>query len=229
MCAASTERELVAEPREHVDDPGGNVARGDRLCQLDSRERMRLRGERHDGVAADERRRQSRDEPAQRRLVGRDQRDDTRRLRDREVEVRACHRVGAAEHLGQLVRPARVPDDACRSRPRPRSPRSTPRPDPRTALPSSRPAGTEPGRGCTRSQTPSPAARRAPPAPHHARPSARRVRRSVPPPRRCAPIRSGGSRRRRTACTSSSPAAGRSRVLLTDRAITSNLRYASSP
>ncbi len=53
-----------------------------------------------------------RDEPLERGLVGREDPDDAGRLRDREVEVRPGDRVRPAEHLRELVRPARVPDHA---------------------------------------------------------------------------------------------------------------------
>ena len=66
----------------------------------------------HDRVAADERRREPGDEAAERRLVGREDRDDAGRLGEGEVEVRPGDRVRGADHLRELVRPARVPDDA---------------------------------------------------------------------------------------------------------------------
>ena len=72
---------------------------------------MRLRRE-HDGsVAAHEYRSNTGDEPEQRRLVRDDDSDDARRLRQREVEVRPGDGIRRAEHLRELVRPARVPDD----------------------------------------------------------------------------------------------------------------------
>ena len=141
-------------PGEQVDDASRDVARRDRLGQLDRRERLRLGGERDDGVAAGERRREPRDEAEQRRVVGRDDGDDAGRLRDREVEVRPGDRVRRAEHLRELVGEARVPDPAvdraldlvlyrCRAR---RTPGGAP--------PSSRRSGRAPARGCTPSPTP---------------------------------------------------------------------------
>ena len=47
-----------------------------------------------------------------RRLLGSDDPDDPRRLRDREVEVRRGDRVRRAEDLGDLVCPAGVPNPA---------------------------------------------------------------------------------------------------------------------
>ena len=73
---------------------------------------VRLRGEDDGRVAADDHRREARDEPVERRLVGRDDPDHAGRLRDREVEVRRRDRVRRAEHLRVLVGPARVPDPA---------------------------------------------------------------------------------------------------------------------
>ena len=83
--------------------------------------------------------------PEQRRRLRRDHGDDAGRLGDREVEVRAGHRVGGAVDLGELVGPAGVPDPAvdggvhrARRRPVPRAPRRRrPRPTNWSRRPSS--------------------------------------------------------------------------------------------
>ena len=85
-------RELGAVAGEQVDDAAGKVARREHLGELDRGERARLRGDRDDGVAADERRRDPRDEAEQRRLLRRDDGDDAGRLGHGEVEVRARRR-----------------------------------------------------------------------------------------------------------------------------------------
>ena len=83
MCDASHRRRArLAVAGEDVDDAAGHVARRDRLGELDRRERMRLRRDRDDGVAADERRHEARDEAEQRRLVRREDGDDAGRLGD---------------------------------------------------------------------------------------------------------------------------------------------------
>src|SRR6266498_5224747 len=75
------------------------------------RERPRLRGDGDDHVPARQRRQDARDEAEQRRLVRREDGDDTGRLGDREVEVGARDGIRRAQHLRELVRPTRIPDD----------------------------------------------------------------------------------------------------------------------
>ena len=70
MCDGEPRRELVAEAGEQVDRAAGNVARRERLGELDRGERARLGRERDDRVPADERGREPRDEPEERRLSG---------------------------------------------------------------------------------------------------------------------------------------------------------------
>jgi hypothetical protein len=91
-------------------DPGRHVGGGEHLGQVDRRQRGRLRGERDDGVAADERRRQAGHEAEQRRLLGGDDADDADRLGRGDVPVRPGDRVERARHLRDLVGPAGVPD-----------------------------------------------------------------------------------------------------------------------
>ena len=148
-------RELVARAGEDVDRARGDVGGRERLGELDRRERVLLGGDRDDGVAADERRDDAADEAAERRLVRRERRDYAGRLGDAEVEVRPGDGVRAAEHLRELVRPARVPDRRDRPRRRPRPRRSTRARGRSRAPPSSRRAGRGPGRGCRRSRPPS--------------------------------------------------------------------------
>src|SRR5919197_1192618 len=105
-------RELPLQTGEDVNDAAGDIGGGVRLGELDRSERPRLRGDGDDGVPADERRQEARDEPEQRRLLGAEDADDAGRLGHGEVEVRPGDGVRGAEHLGELVRPARVPDDA---------------------------------------------------------------------------------------------------------------------
>jgi hypothetical protein len=95
-----------------VDDTSGHVARRKHLCELDRCQRLRLRCERDDGVAADDGGCDARDEAEQRRLVRGDDPHDTRGLGHGEVEVGAGDRVRRPEHLRELVREARVPDPA---------------------------------------------------------------------------------------------------------------------
>ena len=139
---------------------------------------------------------QPRHEAEQRRLVGCEHRDDAGRLGHGEVEVRA-RRPGSSR---------RAPAGACRPSPRTRRcDRSTARPRrgrcraPRTRPRAPRPSrrrGRAPGRGCTRSPSPSPAAPCARPAPRRARPCASRARRSGLPPHTCGRTRCAGTRRR---------------------------------
>src|SRR2546430_1617707 len=104
--------ELALQAGEDVHDAAGDVGGGERLGELHRRERPRLRGDGDDGVPADERRQESRDEPEERRLFRAEDADDAGRLGHGEVEVRPGDGGRGAEHLRQLVRPARVPDDA---------------------------------------------------------------------------------------------------------------------
>ena len=73
---------------------------------------MRRGCDRHDRVSPDQCREQSGDETEKWRLRRGEDRDDARRLGNREVEVRPGYGVRAAEHLGELVCPSRVPDRA---------------------------------------------------------------------------------------------------------------------
>ena len=134
--------ELRLVAGQDVDDAARHVGRGEDLGQGDRRQRPRLAREQHDRVARHERRGEPADEPQQRRGLRRDDADDAGRLGDREVEVRRRDRVGRAEHLGDLVGPAGVPDPAVdgavddlagparagprRPRPRPRTGRAGP-------------------------------------------------------------------------------------------------------
>ena len=146
--------ELGAIAGEEVDDAAGQIGRRDRLRELERRERRRLGRDDDGSVAAHDHRRDPRDEPFERRLLGCEHRDDAGRLRDGEVEVRPGDRVRAAEHLRQLVGPAGVPDDPidrafdlAPTRARAGEVR-------RRAPPSSRRADRAPGRGCTRRARP---------------------------------------------------------------------------
>ena len=71
-------RELLLAAGEDVDDAARDVGGREHLGELDRGERVRLGGDDDDGVAADERGREPRDEPGERRLVGR---EDRRRRR----------------------------------------------------------------------------------------------------------------------------------------------------
>ena len=122
-----------------------------------------------DGVAAHDGRRKTGDEAVERGLVGREDRDHAGRLGDGEVEVRAGNGIRRAEHLGELVRPARVPDDAIDRALDLTTAGAHGGEARRPASPSSRRAGTAPDRGCRRSRAPN---RRTPCAPRR-RPRAR--------------------------------------------------------
>ena len=132
----------------------------------------------------DDRGRQPRDEPEQRLVLRRHDPDHARRLRDREVEVRAGDRVRGPERLGTLSAPARVPDPPvdrgvdARGRDRRRRRRPARRGTARGGPPSAPPRGTGPGRGCRRSCRPIPAARRGPRPPRRGDPCARPATRS---------------------------------------------------
>src|SRR5262245_4821024 len=104
--------QLAAMSGQEIDNTARHVRRRKRLGELDCRERPRLRRDGDHNVAADQSGQDARQEPEERRLVRRDHGDDPGRLGHGEVEIRAGNRVRAAEHLGQLVRPARVPHDA---------------------------------------------------------------------------------------------------------------------
>ena len=145
--------------------------------------------------------------PASGRLVRRDDADDAGRLGDREVEVGAGDRVDGAGDLGQLVGPARVPDEGLHRLVQlgARLPATAEQLAElrRAARRASRPRGTGSGRGssrCVRTSPRKPCARR---APRRAGPCASRAARS--PCRRAgrrARTRSARTRRRRTACRS---------------------------
>ena len=92
--------------------PPGHVGRREHLGQRHRRERPRLRRQQHDRVARHDRRREPRHQPEQRGRLRRDDPDDAGRLGDREVEVARRDRVHRAQHLRDLVGPARVPDPA---------------------------------------------------------------------------------------------------------------------
>src|SRR4051812_25872275 len=79
-------RELVAVTCEQVDDASWNIRGREHLGQLDSGERMGLRGDDDGRVAADDRGRDPRNEARERGLVRGDDPDDTGRLGKREVE-----------------------------------------------------------------------------------------------------------------------------------------------
>ena len=203
MCPASHGASSSRKPVRMLTAPAGTSDVASASRELDRGQRVSLRGDRDDGVPADERREDPRHEPAEGGLRRREHGDDAGRLRHGEVEVRAGDRIRAPEHLRELVRPARVPDDAIdrrvdllrgrsrRGRGRSRAPPSSPR------------AGREPGRGCTRSARTSRGTPRAPRGRRRARPCARRGRRSGPPPRTSARTPSAGTRPRCRACTSS--------------------------
>src|SRR5207247_6750963 len=64
-------RQLSAITGEEIDRPAQNVRRGERLSQLDGRQRVRLRGDSDHGVPTGQGREDARNESEQRRLVGR--------------------------------------------------------------------------------------------------------------------------------------------------------------
>src|SRR2546421_4541695 len=77
--------ELALQAGEDVHHAAGDVRGGKRLGELHGRERPRLRGDGDDGVPADERRQESRDEPEERRLLRAEDADDAGRLGHGEV------------------------------------------------------------------------------------------------------------------------------------------------
>ena len=119
--------ELRPVAGEDVDDAARDVRGREHLGERDRGQRPRLRGEDDGDVAAREDGREPRHEAEERAPLGRDDADDASRLGDREVEVRGADGVRRAQHLGDLVRPARVPDPAIDrppdGRPRPPAPR----------------------------------------------------------------------------------------------------------
>ena len=179
----------------------------------------------------------TRDEPEQRSgPAGASTADDTGRLGQREVEVRA-RRPGwhAPRDLGDLVRPAGVPDPAVDGRVHEGSAARAPSPRPRGSRrrtapggpPASRRPGRGPGPGCTRSRRPSPASALRAATPRRARPCARPARRwRGSRPRGRSPGRTfrspnAGTPRRCRACTSCARRPG--------RRLRQTSRYASSP
>ena len=156
-------RQLGAVAGQQVDDPAGQVGGRDRLGELERRERRRLRGDDDRGVPAHDHRSDPRDEPLERRRLGSENRDDAGRLGHGEVEVRPGDGVRAAEHLRQLVGPARRTRRRDRSRAPPRAGPSRRGRGRRRASPSSPRAGRAPGRGCTASRRPTSGTRRGPP------------------------------------------------------------------
>ena len=123
----------------------------------------------------------TRDQPEQRGLLRRQHGDHAGRLGRRQVEERPGHRVRVADHLGQLVGPAGVPDQPVdrgvergRGLPR-RQPLGGRRARRRTAgggPPSARRSGRSPGPGCTPCGRPSRRRRRGRPRRRRGRPCA---------------------------------------------------------
>ncbi len=225
MCAGEHGRELVAEPGEDVDD----AARARRRWRSPRRARSPRAG------ASPTRRRRRR---CRRRARARAARR-ARRARARSGATTATTPVGsgtvklkygpatgfdAAEHLRELVRPARVPDDAVdRALDLARCPEQTlARARTRARLHHLGERGRAPGRGCTRSRPPSSPAQPARPR-TASRASLREARATFCAlgRGRCGPTRSAGTRRRCRACTSSLTGRGR---LIVERC-----RYGSSP
>ena len=119
--------QLPAKPGEQVDHAARQVAGGQHLPEEDRGIRLTLRGQRHDRVAADDRRGEERRQAQERRGGGRQHPHHAHRLGDREVEIRRRHGVHAAEELLILVRPAGIindPVDGRRDFPRRRRPRA---------------------------------------------------------------------------------------------------------
>ena len=110
MCEASHGASSDRWPVSRLTMPPGRSLVASASASSIAASGLRLRGDRDDRVAADERRRDPRDEPEQRRLLRRDDGDDAGRLRHGEVEVRPGHGVRTAEHLRQLVGEPGVPD-----------------------------------------------------------------------------------------------------------------------
>ena len=111
--AARTGTSSGLQPGQHVDDAAGHVGRGEDLGQRDRRQRPRLgREERRPRCPATSGGASRQTSPSSDEVSGATTPDDAGRLGDREVEVRRRDRVGRAEHLGDLVGPAGVPDPA---------------------------------------------------------------------------------------------------------------------
>ena len=101
------------KPGQDVDDAARHVGRGEDLGQGDGRQRAASRDAMSTTALPVTSGGASRDDEAeQRRGLRGDDADDAGRLGDREVEVRRGDRVRRAEDLGDLVRPAGVPDPA---------------------------------------------------------------------------------------------------------------------
>ena len=97
---------------EHVDHSTGYVGGGQHLGERHCGQRTVVGAQHHGRVAGDDHRRDHRDQAEERRLLRRQHRDDAGRLGAGEVEVRSGNRVGVADDLADLVRPAGVPDQA---------------------------------------------------------------------------------------------------------------------
>src|SRR5919108_2036993 len=102
--------ELRLVPSEDVDDTARHVGGREHLGERDGGQWPAFGGDHHRRVPADDGGREPEHEAFGTRLLGRDDAGDAHRLGDREVEVGAGDGVRRAEDLGELVRPARVPD-----------------------------------------------------------------------------------------------------------------------
>jgi hypothetical protein len=110
MWEASVGTVSASGPGEQVHHAAGHVGGGEHLGQRDGRDRPVGGGRDDRGVAGRDHRREGGDQPEQRGPLRGDDGDDAGGLGQREVEERRRDGVGAADHLGDLVGPAGVPD-----------------------------------------------------------------------------------------------------------------------
>src|SRR5205085_2771539 len=99
--------QLLSEPREDVHYSARKIINREQLAKRDGGIGKLLRGQANAGVAGNYYGRDLAQEPEQRELIVGDDANDTHGLGHREIEERACHRIGVAEHLLVFVRPAR--------------------------------------------------------------------------------------------------------------------------
>src|SRR5690606_37184872 len=101
---------LRSRSRQNVDNAARNIARRQHLGQADRAQRRRLTRDNNNRVARDKSRGDNARQSEKRRILRSDDRDNTRRLRRRDVEKWPTYSVAVAGNLHVLVGPTRIPN-----------------------------------------------------------------------------------------------------------------------
>lgn len=104
--------QLGGPPAQDIDHASRKVRRRQDLRQLEGRKRARLAGDHDRRVPSRDHRGEHAHKTEKRGSLRGEYPDDACGFGDREVEVGPGYRVGRPGHLGELVRPARIPHEA---------------------------------------------------------------------------------------------------------------------